>query len=137
MKVLKFFILSLFLMSINASCSGQSSNENENASVKKENEVHVYYFHTSRRCATCRAVESESEKAVKELYGDKVSFDAYNLDKPEGEKKGKEVGAPGQALLIVSGDKKINITNKAFMNAKSNPEKLKKIIKEKVDPLLN
>ena len=42
----------------------------------------------------------------------------------------------GQTLLIVSGDTKINITNEGFMNAHSNPEKLKQIIKEKIDLLL-
>lgn len=137
MKRLNYFILTVAMLSITASCSGEKNNESENLSVKQAEEVFVYYFHNERRCATCRAVESESEKAVKELYGDDVSFEAYNLGTSEGQQKAKEVGTPGQALLIISGDKKINITNEAFMNARSNPDKLKQIIKDKIDPLIN
>lgn len=136
MQFLNYFILSFILMSISTSCSGEHADKNNKASVQQAEEVYVYYFHNARRCATCRTVESKSEKAVKELYGNDVSFEIYNLDKAEGEEKAEEVGAGGQALLIVSGDTKINITNQAFMNAKSNPEKLKKIIKEKIDPLI-
>jgi len=51
-------------------------------------------------------------------------------------KKAEELGVSGQTLLIVSGDIKINITNEAFMYARSKPEKLKQVIKEKIDPLL-
>ena len=47
-----------------------------------------------------------------------------------------ELGVSGQTLLIVSGETRINITNEGFMNARSNPEKLKQIMKEKIDPLL-
>jgi len=137
MQLIKYLTLGVFLLCITASCSGEKNNDSKNTSVKQAEEVFVYYFHNARRCATCRAVESESEKAVKELYGDDVNFEVYSLDSSEGEQKAEEVGAPGQALLIVSGDKKINITNEAFMNAKSNPDKLKQIIKDKIDPLIN
>ena len=88
MKAIKIISLLFFVASMNVSCSGHAS-QNENTSVKKADDVQVYYFHTSRRCATCRTVEAESKKAVKELYGDKVSFAAYNLEEADGEKKAK------------------------------------------------
>ena len=47
-----------------------------------------------------------------------------------------ELGVSGQTLLIVSGDTRINITNEGFLNARSDPGKLKQIMKEKIDPLL-
>lgn len=87
MQVVNYFILSLFMLSITTSCSGEKNNESKNSSVKQAKEVVVYYFHNARRCATCRAVESESEKAVKELYGDDVRFEIYSLDSSEGEQK--------------------------------------------------
>lgn len=136
MKMVKIFSLFALLVGISTSCTAQGEKNNTESSVKKADAVTVYYFHNARRCTTCKAVEAESKKAVQELYGDEVAFEAYNLESDAGEQKAKEVGASGQSLLIVSGDKKINITNEGFMNARNNPEKLKKVIKEKTDPLI-
>lgn len=136
MKTLKLFLFALIALSINASCSAQTKNDEKSTTVSKADKVNIYYFHYTRRCVTCNAVESVSKEAVAELYGDKVIFVSYNLDAEAGETKGKELGVSGQTLLIVFGDTKINITNEGFMYARTNPEKLKQIIKEKIDPLL-
>jgi len=108
------------------------------AKVQKEDKakVNVYYFHFNIRCETCRAVESEAQQDIKALFGNDVTFAAYNLDEKAGEVKGKELDVNSQALLVVKGDKKINLTNEGFMYALTNPEKLKKIIEEKIKPLL-
>jgi hypothetical protein len=98
--------------------------------------VEVFYFHNVRRCATCMAVEAESKDIVEELYKDKVAFSTYNLEEKDGKEMAGELGVSGQTLLIVSGKTRINITNEGFINARSNPEKLKQIMKEKIDPLL-
>lgn len=135
MKTLKVLFFALVALSMNISCSGQT-NKNEDTKVTKSDKVEVYYFHFTRRCMTCQAVEDVSKNAVAELYGGKVSFAGYNLDEEAGKAKGKELEVSGQTLLIVSGDTKINITNEGFMNARSNPDKLKQIIKEKIDLLL-
>ncbi|MFW5793582.1 MAG: nitrophenyl compound nitroreductase subunit ArsF family protein [Bacteroidota bacterium] len=136
MKTIKMISVLFVLAGMSISCTGQT-NKKEETSVKKADDVQVYYFHTSRRCATCKAVETETKKAVEELYGDKVPFATYNIEKAEGEQKAEELNVPGQALLIVSGDTKINITREGFMNARSNPDKLKQIIKSKIDPLVD
>ena len=136
MKAIKVLLLVLMAISLNIDCSAESNKKEGITNVTKSEKVNVYYFHYTRRCMTCNAVESVSKKAITELYGDKVSFAGYNLDEKAGEAKGKEIGVSGQTLIIVAGEKKINLTNEGFMNAKSNPEKLKQIIKEKIDPLL-
>jgi hypothetical protein len=135
MKVIKTIVLILTVTLFGSSCSG---NTEEKQSQQQDNtgEVEVYYFHNTRRCATCKAVERETEKALKELYGDKVRFLTYNLEEAEGEKKAEEIGISGQTLIIVSGETRINITTEAFMNARYKPSELKKIIKESIDPLL-
>ena len=136
MKTLNFLLALFIIMSFIISCNAQAGNEDNRAKISKTDNVEVFYFHYTRRCVTCQAVENESKKAVEELYGGKVSFAGYNLEESSGEQKGKELGVSGQSLLIVKGDTKINITNESFMNARNNPEKLKEIIKEKIDPLL-
>jgi len=121
---------------MNFSCTAQADTNGKNTKVSKSDEIEVFYFHYARRCVTCKAVEDVSKGAVAELYGDRISFTGYNLDEKEGKEKGQELGISGQTLLIVSGDTKINITNEGFMYARSNPEKLKLIISEKITPFL-
>ncbi len=107
--------MTLFLGS---SCSGQSDGGSEKVSVSQGNDIEVYYFHYIRRCVTCQTVETVSGEAVKELYGDSIPFTGFNLDETEGKEKAKELGVSGQTLLIVSGNKKINITNEGFIYAR-------------------
>ena len=81
-------------------------------------------------------METVSGEAVRELFGDRVPFKEINLDEKEGKDKARELGISGQALLIVNGDRKINITNEGFLNARSNPEKLRQIISDHITPML-
>ncbi len=130
-----FLIIAIVALSMNFSCTAQANkNEKEETTVKAEN-VEVFYFHYSRRCVTCTNVENFTRDIVYELYGDDVIFDAFNLEKADGKQKGNKLGISGQTLVIVKGDKKIDITAEGFMNTR-NPEKLKQIIKGKIDPLL-
>jgi hypothetical protein len=136
MKIQKLLFLTSFMLSISLSCSSQTNQQEVPEQVNKPEKIEVFYFHYTRRCATCIAVEDVSRKAVAELYGEKVSFADFNLDEANGKAKGSELEVPGQALLIIAGDTRIDITNEGFMNARNNPEKLKAIIKEKIDPLI-
>jgi hypothetical protein len=136
MKTLNLFFLLFVALSMNISCSAQPDKKTEIAEVKKGDYVEVFYFHSTRRCVTCIAVEEVSKASVAELYGETVTFTGYNLDEPEAARKAEELEISGQTLLIVSGDIKIDITNDGFMNARSNPDKLKQIIKGKIDPLI-
>ncbi|MBN2349539.1 MAG: hypothetical protein JXJ22_11900 [Bacteroidales bacterium] len=137
MNSVKFLIISAVVFSMNISCSSQTNTKEQNTKLVKAEKIEVLYFHYTRRCATCNAVESVSKEAVSELYGNKVSFADYNLDEEAGKIKGTELEISGQTLLIVADNTIIDITNEGFMNARSNPDKLKQIIKEKIDPLIN
>lgn len=121
---------------MNTSSAAQTAKVDRIAHISGSGKVTVYYFHFTRRCATCNAVESVSKKAIAELYGIKVGFEGYNLDEEAGKIKGNELKVSGQALLIVSGNTKIDVTSAGFMNARTNPDKLKAILKEKIDSLL-
>lgn len=136
MKFVNYLFISLMALSMNISCSAQTDKKNDNPRISNTGKVEVYYFHYTRRCITCQSVENVSREAVADLYGDKVVFSDFNLEEENGKQKGEQLGVSGQTLLIVSGDTKINITNEGFMNARRNPDKLKQIIKEKIDPLL-
>jgi hypothetical protein len=138
MATVKYFFGILFLLTV-LSCSAQTSKETSAAG--SENSVEAYYFHFNSRCTTCRTVEAQAQADLEILYPElmksgAISFTSVNLDETDGKTIGKELGVSGQTLLLVKGDKKINITNEGFMYAVSQPEKFKAVIKEKVDGLL-
>lgn len=105
------------------------------------NKVEVYYFHYTRRCMTCNTVESETKKALSELYpalmqSGAVTFKSINLDEDASKALADKCKAPGQSLLIMSGTSRTDLTNQAFMNAVNDPDKLKAEIKKTIDPLI-
>lgn len=132
-KINTTFLTVFFALLICISVSAQSATKVQN---NENDDVEMFYFHFNTRCETCRAVESEAQLGVQLLFGDEVKFTAVNLDKKEGEAKGKELGINSQMLVIVKGDKKINLTNEGFLYAQTNPDKFRKIIEEKIKPLL-
>ncbi|MFH0756320.1 MAG: nitrophenyl compound nitroreductase subunit ArsF family protein [Bacteroidota bacterium] len=136
MKTLNLFIVLGLLLGLDTSCSAQPGKDTSTPVVSADQEVEVFYFHYTRRCVTCQAVETVSGEALVELFGERVPFKGFNLDEADGKQKATDLGVSGQTLLIVSGDKKINITNEGFMYARSNPDKLKQVISDNVTPLL-
>lgn len=132
-KINASFLTLVFSFLIGVSLSAQTSSQDKQ---KETPGVSVYYFHFNTRCETCRAVEDETKADISMLFGNKVSFNAYNLDKPEGDAKGKELGVNSQMLLVVKGDTKIDLTNEGFLYARTDPDKFKKVIEEKIKPLL-
>jgi hypothetical protein len=140
MKNLLLLSLS-FLLYAGVSCNGQPR-QKPVTEASATGDIEVYYFHLTTRCVTCRTVEAEAKKDLNMLYPDlmkdgKISFIALNLDEDQGKTVGEKLGVSGQTLLIVKGDKKINITNEGFLYAVSQPEKFKEVIKNKVDALIN
>lgn len=130
------------------SCSNSPKNpsaENEQSSPviddqllatnTKSTPVEAYYFHFTRRCVTCQAVETVTAEALKTLYGGKIVLKSINLDEKGHEALVKKLGINGQTLVVVKGTKKTELTNEGFMYARSNPEKLKEAIKKAVDAL--
>jgi len=74
---------------------------------------------------------------VETLYADKVkkgeyAFKGVNLDEDASKTVAEKLGVGGQTLLVVCGDKKIDITDKGFMNA-HDLEKMKEEIRKAVE----
>lgn len=103
--------------------------------------VEVYYFHYSRRCITCNAVEEVTKKAIAEMYPTQfkkgqITFKSINLDEKESATIAKQCKVEGQSLLFIAKGKRIDLTDKAFMYAKNSPDKLKAEVKKTVDSVL-
>ena len=143
MKSLLFNLAFLLVLSSGISCNSVKAKEEKSEILTSQAEkVEVYYFHYSRRCVTCTSVENETKAALEqyfseELKNESVIFITINLDEPESETIAEKLEISGQTLLIVAGEKRENLTTNAFMNAKSNPEKLRGIIKSTIDPFIS
>jgi hypothetical protein len=138
---MKSFLMSFLVMAMLSPFSVQSQTEvqaAENQAVTPD--VEVYYFHFSRRCNTCVSVEENTKLSLEKLYPEQVKsgsyiFQAVNLDEKESEELAKRLGISAQALLVVHGDKKTDITGEGFMYF-NNDEKLQSVIKKTIEELL-
>ena len=139
-KLISLSVLALLVVSF-FSVSSIAANKKKQTVVSKSAKVEVYYFHFTRRCMTCNAVESESKAAITALYPTQakkglITFKAVNLDEKTSEALAKKCNAEGQALLVISGNKRFDLTDTGFMYAKSSPGKLKAELKKTIDVLL-
>ncbi|MFB6343115.1 nitrophenyl compound nitroreductase subunit ArsF family protein [Saccharicrinis sp. FJH62] len=139
--ILFCFVFVTGLVAIQAQCCSTpdpACKENAQKADQKnaESAVKAYYFHATQRCATCQAVEEVTKETLKENYGDKIPFQSINREKDKENPLIKKYQVSGTTLLIIKGDEVVNLTNDAFMNARTKPEKLKEKIKETVDAML-
>jgi len=140
MKHLILWSFALLLLLGNLPCNAQSAKKEETKAVVK-GKVEVVYFHFTRRCMTCNAVEAEAKKALEALYAPqvkagKITFKSINLDEPSSKTAAEKWAAEGQGLLIMGGGKRMDLTSQGFMYAVNNPERLKAELKKVIDPLL-
>ena len=131
MQIVKSLILSLFVIVFVF-----AGNVETFASSKVEGEkTKVYYFHSTRRCATCTAIEKETKKVLKEQpyfeakENGELVYKSFNIENAVNKKLVEELGVTGSALIVVKGDEKINLTSKAFMYALKQPEKLRQALR--------
>jgi hypothetical protein len=133
------FILFIGLFTVSAQ-SDESTVKKDNtttiASEENPGDVQVYYFHATRRCATCEAVEAVSKETLTSTYGDKVAFESINREEEKSSDLVEKYKISGTALLVVSGDKVVDLTNEAFLNARSKPDKLKSKLKSTIDSMM-
>lgn len=115
--------------------------QNKQAAAKTANQkIEVYYFHYTARCATCNAIEAETKSATESLYPEltkagAISFQSINMDEAQGEALASKMKVSGKAVLLLKGKKRFDITNEAFLYARTNPDKYREIVKSKIDAL--
>lgn len=138
----KFFSMTMVMLLVmgSFSCTAQNGQKKESA-VAVDSKIEIYYFHFTRRCMTCNAVESETKNALQLLYPEQIkngaiTFTSINLDDEGSKAVAQKCKAAGQGLLVMAGDKRIDLTSQGFMYAVNNPDKLKQEIKKAIDPLL-
>lgn len=140
MKSYIYIIASLLFMGTLFTAQAQDTEQKINVQEISTQKIEVYYFHNTRRCATCEAVESVTKSALKENYAEqmengKITFQSLNVEDDANEPLARKLKVSGQTLLFVKDGKRKDLTNDAFMYARTNPEKLTNKIIKTVDAL--
>jgi len=98
MKSILSLLVIISFVSVTASCNSQVRDEKKQEQVAGADIIEVYYFHFTRRCATCNAVENETQIALKEFYPGKIDagdivFISINLEEEENDALAKKTGS--------------------------------------------
>jgi hypothetical protein len=133
-------LLALILFAGLYACDTQSQKIASAASAGGDENVTVYYFHLTSRCVTCKTVEAVSKEAVASLFPEQVKagvvqFVEVNLELPENQQLMETLQVAGQSLLVVKGDRQVDITDKGFLYARSQPERLREEIRKAVEEI--
>ena len=95
LSVSALVLIMVSLFSISANCQ---TSKKPTSAVAKTSKVEVYYFHYTRRCVTCNAVETETQKTITTIYPDQakkrqITFKSINLDEKSSEALAKKCNA--------------------------------------------
>ena len=119
-------LLYIFILGFTG-CTGNSQS-NDRGIENGVNIVQVINFHSNYRCVTCDAIEKQSRETIENNFKDELGegiliFKTVNVNEKANYKLAEEFEASGTALFIhilVDGQsEKVNLTQFAFMNARS------------------
>ena len=95
----------------NASAANARARPETLASVSQgpAHKLVAYYFHRTKRCSTCRSIESQSEQALKSAFsGDlasgRLEWHGVNLDEPANEHFINDFGVTWSSLVMAEVD---------------------------------
>jgi hypothetical protein len=135
-------IIVLFIAaSVFFACNSTQSKKEEVKTNVTSGNVEMYYFHYTRRCKTCEAIEKGCIDVLNSNYAamlkdSSLTFKSVNMDEDASKALVEKCKADGQSLLIFSDTSRIDLTDNAFMTAVSAPEKFKENIKSALDKFL-
>ena len=111
------------------------------AQAQVKERVEVVYFHGKQRCATCMAIEKYAREVVSQDFADeqksgRVVFKVVDISTTEGKKLAKSYRVTWSSLFINSWkdgkERRGNITEFSFKNARKNTEEFKKGVRDKI-----
>ncbi len=139
----KVLVILTLCMGMVTCSGGKTKNVAENQQEKKD-AVEVLYFHGAQRCATCMAIERNSKELVETAYAEplksgKLVFRSVDITKEEALAERYEVS--WSSLILVDYDKSgkesaINLTDFAFGNARTAPDKFKAELSKQISEML-
>jgi len=107
--------------------------------------LEVIYFHATRRCPTCLAIEENTRKALDTYFSDQlkngtIKLTVINVDEDKNKAIAEKYEATGSALFLTRNnngkENKNDLTDFAFSYARNNPDKFMADLKDKINELL-
>jgi len=105
----------------------------------------VIYFHATRRCPTCMAIEENTRKTLDTYFPGRlkdgtIRLMVINVDEDKNKALAEKYEATGSALFLTKNgsgkEVKTDMTDFAFSYARNNPEKFITGLKDRINELL-
>ena len=134
----------LILLALIIGLTGCGADAQKNEDTAKDG-VELIYFHGKQRCATCQAIENETQALIDSQFADevksgKVRYRVVDITKAENEALADKYEITWSSLVLVNfndgKEKAENLTQFAFANARKNPAQFKKELAEKINQML-
>ena len=115
------------------------------AQTKVKDHVEVMYFHGRQRCVTCMAIEKNARDVVEKDFANekksgKVAVKVVDISTPEGARIVKDDRVTWSSLFVNSWkngkEKRSDMTQFAFKNARKNANEFKKGVSGKSKELM-
>lgn len=115
------------------------------AQTRVRDHVEVMYFHGKQRCATCMAIEKYAREVVEKDFANekkkgKVVFKIVDISTDEGKKTAKKYRVTWSSLFVngwkAGKEKRNDMTQFAFKNARKNSDEFKRGVSGKVKELM-
>ena len=103
--------------------------------------VEVLCFHGAQRCVTCTAIENGAKEVVdtyfaKQIEDGDISFRIIDITQPENAALADKYEITWSSILLVRRQTLNDLTQFAFANARTNPDKFKAELKTAIEKLL-
>ena len=139
----RVLVILTLCMGMVACSGGKTKSAAENQQTKKD-VVEVLYFHGAQRCATCMAIEKNTKELLEAAYAEplksgKLVFRSVDISK---EALAERYEVSWSSLILVDYDKSgkesaTNLTEFAFGNARTAPDKFKQGLSARIIEMLN
>lgn len=117
-----------------------SNTQTTDANIANDGKLHVYYFHTAKRCPTCLAIEQATEQVLQANYaqhlGDKIIYQAVDLSDLQNTSLANYYQVAWSSLILHRDTLRIDLTQEAFAYARTEPERFQQLLNEHIQQLL-
>lgn len=137
-RVLLLIMASLFMLA----CGNSSNAETARKQTKPAKDyVEVLLFHGKQRCITCRAIEQHAKELVESKFAEQMKqgkdvMRVIDFSKKENEALAEKYQVSFSSLIVVQHkngkEKADDMTEFAFSNARSNLEKFKSGLQQRI-----
>lgn len=132
----KMLILMLLALSQVACATNTKSQVNHEKDV-----LYMNYFHSTQRCPTCRAIESETKAVLDAIYpqdlqSGRIVWQVVNIDDESSENLVEHYEVAWSSLILEYNGKVINLTDDGFSYARNDAPRFRQILQSTIQSLL-